>query len=117
MGIRKKHGKIEGGNFMTNNISDIQKALSALPGSIPKLGETVLDAINEDDNYARDIGKHLFNALMQCNTQREMHIANQVVIGITGYSIESILERIEERDKDGYEWESTPNPHDEEAER
>lgn len=89
---------------MTNNISDIQKALREIQYIIPKLGDTVYDCIEEEDNYTMDMGKHLFHALMQCKTQRDMDIANQVVIGITGYSIESILEHIEKRDKEDYDW-------------
>lgn len=71
-----------------------------------KLGEITFDAIMEEDNFSCDIAKGIINTFDMCNNEREYDIANAMLIGICGYGIETLLNRIRERDKEGYSWES-----------
>ncbi len=72
-----------------------------------KLGEIVLDATMEMDNSTSEMAKGVMNAFSECNTPREFEIANNMLMGICGYSFKSLIERIKELDKDeNHQWES-----------
>ena len=71
-----------------------------------KIGETVYDFIEEDSNNTYEIGKSVFNVITDCETQEELDIADKMLTAICGYNLDSVLAKIEERDKSGYAWES-----------
>lgn len=69
-----------------------------------KMGETVYDFIEEDDNSTYDMGKAIINVITDCETQQELDIADNMLTAICGYNLDSIMTKIEERDKSGYAW-------------
>ena len=72
-----------------------------------KLGEVMYDAINEWDNFPRDMAKYAIDAFLECETEREFQIANNMLTAICGWGIDTLIERIEEKDADpNFYWES-----------
>lgn len=71
-----------------------------------KLGETFFDAIMEDDNTSYEMAKGIINAFNSCSDEKEFQAANNMLIGCCGYSIESLIDRIKERDSRNFPWES-----------
>lgn len=69
-----------------------------------KMGETVYDFIEEDDNFTYDIGKSVLNVIAECETQQDLDIADHMLAAICGYNLDSIMAKIEERDKSNYTW-------------
>lgn len=92
---------------MTKQMMEIQNQLNNIDDIRDKLGGTIYDCIEEDgSNFTCDMGRCILNTILNCDTQRELDIANNILMAISGYSLESILEKILERDKEGYIWES-----------
>lgn len=60
-----------------------------------KIGEVVWESVNEMDNSFSDIGFYLKDVLNICKSDRDFQMVNNAVIAITGYSIESIVEKAE----------------------
>lgn len=71
-----------------------------------KFGETFNDAYQEDDNYTYEISKSIIGVFDMCETERDVEIADRMLIATCGYCLESLINRIEQRDNDDYEWES-----------
>lgn len=72
-----------------------------------KLGEVFFDAIMEDDNFTYEMAKGIISVFSsQCNTKKEFEIADAMLIAVCGYSFETLVKRIKERDEQGYTWES-----------
>ena len=71
-----------------------------------KLGEVLVDAFSEEDNSGYEMAKGVMSTLESCSTQKEFDAANNMLMAICGYSIESLVERIRERDEQGFSWES-----------
>ncbi len=63
------------------------------------LGEVVYDAFNEDDNSSYEIGRSLVRELRNASAL-QFDFADKMLIAITGYSLESHLERITDRIKE-----------------
>lgn len=60
-----------------------------------RLGSVILDAINEDDNSTWEIGRSLTRELRYASVL-QYDMADKVLIAVTGYSIESLLNKIKE---------------------
>ena len=71
-----------------------------------KLGETIFDFFNEESNVPIEIGIGVKNVLLSCKSKAEFKIADDMLSAICGYGIESVLEKIKQRDKEDYTWES-----------
>ena len=71
-----------------------------------KLGETFFDAVMEEDNFTYEMAKGIISTFSSCNSKKEFEAANNMLIAICGYSFETLVERIKERDKQDYSWES-----------
>ena len=69
-----------------------------------KLGELVLDQVMNDD--VTEMGKHILKTLIQCQTEKEFEIANNMLVSVCGWGIPSLVEMIKMRDANGYCWES-----------
>ena len=67
-----------------------------------KLGEVIWDAILEEDNTNVEIAKSVLSVFDNCNSIEEIKIADRMLIAICGYSIKTLIEEIEEREKNGY---------------
>lgn len=57
-------------------------------------GEAIFDAVNESDNYLKDIGRHAMFAIDSCETEREFDLVDHMFIAITGWSIKTIINRV-----------------------
>lgn len=88
------------------NIEEIKKELMSIDNIRDKLGETVYDFISEEDNFTHEIGKYVLNVFCNCKTNEELEIADNMLIAICGYGIETVMDKIQERDIAGYIWES-----------
>ena len=62
-------------------------------------GEVVYDAFNEDDNSSYEIGRSIVRELRNASAL-QFDFADKMLIAITGYSLESHLERIKDRIKE-----------------
>lgn len=72
-----------------------------------KFGETFYDAIQEDDNTTYEMAKGIISVFSsQCNTKKEYEIADAMLMAICGYSFETLVKRIKERDQNDFLWES-----------
>lgn len=71
-----------------------------------KLGETFFDAVMEDDNTTYEMAKSIIATFSNCNSKKEFEAANSMLIAVCGYSFETLIGRIKERDEQGYAWES-----------
>ena len=71
-----------------------------------KLGETFYDAVQEDDNYTYEMAKGIINVFYICKTERDIEIADKMLVAICGYCLDTLIDRIEERDAIDYYWES-----------
>lgn len=88
-------------------ITEIKEALSgeSRPFNImEKLGETVYDFIQMDDNSTYDIGRAVFCVITDCETQQELDMASNMLEAICGCNLDNVLATIKERDLSGYEW-------------
>lgn len=83
---------------------ELKKVVSRTKDFIPKLGEVFYDAIQEDDNYTCDMAKGVINVINMCSTPEEFSIADTMLIAICGYSIETLVEEIKDRNKKHYHW-------------
>lgn len=59
-------------------------------------GEAIFDAVNESDNYLKDIGRHALFAIDSCETEREFDLVDHMFTAITGWSIKTIINRVME---------------------
>lgn len=82
----------------------MKKVASRTKDFIPKLGEVLYDAIQEDDNYACDMAEGVMNVINMCSTSEEFSIADAMLIAVCGYSIETLVEEIKDRNKKHYHW-------------
>ena len=71
-----------------------------------KIGEMFVDEYASEDAGASQIGRMIMRTFRECKTKGEFVAANNILIATCGWSIESLLEKIKERDTEGYEWES-----------
>lgn len=64
-------------------------------------GDEIINAVNEFDNDTKDIGRHALLTIDSCETEREFDLVDWMFTAITGWSIETIINRvmdIEERE-------------------
>lgn len=71
-----------------------------------KLGETFFDAVMEEDNSTYEMSKSIISTFDSCKDDMEFKVADNMLIAICGYSLETLIDRIKERDKQKHKWES-----------
>lgn len=71
-----------------------------------KFGEVFFDAIMEEDNSTYEMAKSIIAVLDSCETERDIEMADRMLIACCGYSFETLVNRIKEQDSNGYQWES-----------
>ena len=91
---------------MFNQIDDVKTKIHEIEDIKEKLGETIYDCFEEDDNFTCEIGKSVLSVIENCKTKAEFDSANNMLMALCGYSFNSILNNIEMRDKIGYLWNS-----------
>ena len=84
----------------------LQEKCQKIDNFTDKLGETFFDAIMEEDNSTYEMARSILRVLQGCETEEQYNIADSMVTAICGYCIDSLIDKIEERDADGYCWES-----------
>lgn len=86
--------------------TEFNKACEDIEDFHDKLGEIFLDEFMGEDNTTHEIGKGIIYAFSCCETEREFEIADKMLIGICGWSIKTLISKIEEKDAEDYIWES-----------
>lgn len=71
-----------------------------------KLGEVFFDAIMEEDNSTYEMSKCIISVFDKCKTPEELDIADSMMAAVCGYGIKSLIDKIKERDLEGFEWSS-----------
>ena len=88
------------------NEEKLETAYAEITNFRDKLGETFFDAVMEDDNTTYEMAKGIISVFGDCNTETEFEVANNMLMAVCGYSFESLVEKIKERDMENYIWES-----------
>lgn len=88
------------------NQNTLNEARTKISNFTDKLGENFFDAIMEEDNTTYEMAKSIINVFLECETERDFKIADDMLMAACGYSFQTLVERIEELDEDGYIWES-----------
>ena len=94
-----------------NEIMEIQNEINNIEYAVDKLGETI-NSFFEDVGTLYEMGKGFYNAFMDCQTQRELDIVEDLLIAICGNDLNSVINEIKERDKSGYAWDSLGEEED-----
>jgi len=84
----------------------INDAYSNIENFRDKLGEVFYDEFMKDDNSTYEISKSIINTFGRCQTERDFEIADAMLIAVCGWSFETLLEKIKERDTNGFAWTS-----------
>lgn len=85
-------------------VDELNKAYREIECFRSKLGEVLYDAIQEDDNYIYEIARSVSLVFCRCKTDKEVEIADAMLIAICGYGIQTLISEIEERDANNYNW-------------
>lgn len=75
--------------------------LEKLDDECQSIGDAVYDAIEEEDNSSYEMGRGIVRAFRGFETQKEMDAAEAVLIAITGYGLDSIMDNAIELEKEG----------------
>lgn len=64
------------------------------------IGDVIVDALFDDCNNSAEIGRHVDLVFDDCKTEAEFNMANAMLIAITGWGIERLLDRLPEDDEE-----------------
>lgn len=78
-------------------INEMDDAMYHFP---EELGNAIYEAFMEDDNYFKDIGKSVITAFNSCETEKEIEIADHMLIAVCGWGIETLMNRIKSGEDD-----------------
>lgn len=81
------------------SIKNTVEQIQSMNHVIEKLADVTVDAIYEDDNNGYEMAKGILNTFADCETEKEFKIANDMLISICGYSIETLLTKIKEKEQ------------------
>ena len=59
-----------------------------------RFGSAIYEATTEYDNLPYEMGKHALNVLSSCKTQEEFDAAEKMLIAVSGYGLDTLLERV-----------------------
>ena len=62
------------------------------------LGDVIYDAI-EDDNSSYTMGKYAVNEFLGFKTKKEFEAGEKILIAITGYGLDTLVERVLEKEE------------------
>lgn len=83
---------------------DKVKRLNEFDGKIEDfdevLGNEIYEAFMEDDNYFHEIGRAIGSTFNACTTEREVELVDRMLAAICGWSINTLLNRIEGKDNE-----------------
>lgn len=84
---------------------DLSAAYEEIEDFRDKLGETFFDVFQEEDNTTYEMAKGIIRVFSEtCSTENEFNVADAMLTAVCGYTLSSLLEKIRERDKNGYPW-------------
>ena len=87
--VVREMGPIESAVYQIQNMDD----------AIDELANVTVDTIFEDDNNGYEMAKGILNTFSDCETEKEFQIANNMLISMCGYSIETLLSKIKEKEQ------------------
>ena len=87
--VVREMGSIESALYQIQDMDD----------AVDKLADVTVDAIYEDDNSGYEMAKGILNTFADCETEKEYKIANDMLISICGYSIETLLSKMKEKEQ------------------
>lgn len=84
------------------SIKNAVEQIQSMDHAIEKLADVTVPAIYEDNDnnrYGYGIAEDILNTFSDCETEKEFKIANDMLISICGYSIETLLTKIKEKEQ------------------
>ena len=79
-------------------VEEMNKAYREINDFRYKLGETFYEAFMEEDNSNYEIAKSIICVFDMCETERDVEFADKMLIAICGYSIETLINKIREKE-------------------
>jgi hypothetical protein len=91
-----------------NRVDELNNAYKEIEDFRSKLGETVNETFMEEDNYTYEISKSIISVFDKCETERDVEIADSMLIALCGYGIRTLIDKIiwkqaKEQAKEEYE--------------
>lgn len=91
------------------DIIEVKNKLQSMEHAEEKVSESLYHLMEEPDNFdVCDTGRDIVRAVMSCNTQEELDAADRMLIAVTNYGLELILDNISVIDRYGV-WEYERN--------
>ena len=83
------------------SIENAVEQIQSMDHAIEKLADVTIPAIYNNDNnrYGYEIAEDILNTFSDCETEKEFQIANDMLISICGYPIETLLSKMKEREQ------------------
>lgn len=84
------------------SIKNAVEQIQSMDHAIEKLADVTVPAIYEDNDnnrYGYEMAKGILNTFADCETEKEFKIANDMLISICGYSIETLLSKMKEKEQ------------------
>ena len=79
-------------------IEEMNKAYREIDDFRDKLGETFYESFMEEDNSNYEVAKSIIRVFDMCETERDVEFTDKMLIAICGYSIESLINKIREKE-------------------
>lgn len=87
---------------MTKQVIDSTERLNHLyQTQEDKVAEVFYEKITEWDNDLDEIVKGIVDAVNKCETAHDFDLVNSVIVAVSGWNIDSLLEMVEDRIKEG----------------
>ena len=84
----------------------LEKSIREINYFTDKLGETFFDELMNDNNFSYEMAKSIIITFDQCSTEEEFQAANKMLIAICGYGIDTLIDKVVERDNSNFVWNS-----------
>lgn len=81
---------------------EVLKLIQNVPDAQEKIGEIFSDMVKEE--YTEDIGEGVLQVIAECKTDEEFFLVNKMLMATCGYFFETLVEKIQERDDNSYDW-------------
>ena len=77
-----------------NRVKELNHAYENIEDFCSKLGEIFYELFIEEDNGTYQIAKSIISVFDICKTERDIEIADSMLIAICGYGIDSLITKI-----------------------
>ncbi|MBR2401258.1 MAG: hypothetical protein IKB01_00625 [Lachnospiraceae bacterium] len=85
---------------------ELDKAYVEIDNFRDKLGEILVEELFKEDNTGYEMAKSIMSVFDSCDTKEKFKAADGMLIAICGWSIDSLIEQIKQKDAANYVWES-----------